>query len=620
METLALYLAKSGALMALFFVAYYLLLRRETFFKSNRWYLLLGLVTSVLLPLVTFRKVVWVDPTPVEPIVNWDNGSLSELDSIAYSTVTPAAEAFEVNWFLVAASVYALITLALIVSFLRDFYSLRKLLKGKTVQRQLDYKFVDVAENVAPFSYFSYIVYNSSLYSTDELINILEHEKVHSAQQHTLDVLIARFMCIAFWWNPFAWLYKKAILQNLEFIADSEAAKKIPDLKSYQFTLLKITTHESCVAVTNHFFQSLIKKRIVMLNKNQSSKWNSWKYLLIVPALAAFLLYFQVKVVAQQRNIDPMIVAAQEGVEVVVDKNTSDAELKAKSEQLKKDHGIKLKFSKVKRNGNGEIIAIKAEFKDADGKKGTTMFASDKPIEPIRFYKENDGAIGFTGNRFHIFNKNENKPQTHISFTRNDSEDDDENEGEDVTENLNFNFDFDFDTDSLVADQKIVVATRNGNKRTVIVNGKEVTGAEADKIMFDIDPVKIRSFSRSKNGNEDMIISVNGDEVFTSEDLREISSQAFAEAQKAIAAARPELERAKAEIKRSAAEIKRAHKEIEASQRSRDKEIVAKGYKKDDMEQARKDIEAAREDIKKAQEEIRKMREELAKERAASGK
>jgi hypothetical protein len=124
---------------------------------------------------------------------------------------------------------------------------------------------------------------------------------VHSEQNHTVDVLISRLFCILFWFNPLIWLYKKAILQNLEFIADNEATKKISDKKAYQFTLLKITTHENCVAITNHFYQSLIKKRIVMLNKNQSKKSNSWKYTLVLPALVAFVSLFQIEVIAQEK-------------------------------------------------------------------------------------------------------------------------------------------------------------------------------------------------------------------------------------------------------------------------------------------------------------------------------
>jgi hypothetical protein len=98
------------------------------------------------------------------------------------------------------------------------------------------------------------------------------------------------------------WLYKKAVLQNLEFIADSEASKKISDKKAYQLTLLKITTQENCVVLTNHFYQSLIKKRIVMLNKNQSNKRNYWKYAVVLPLLGAFVFFFQVEVVAQEKT------------------------------------------------------------------------------------------------------------------------------------------------------------------------------------------------------------------------------------------------------------------------------------------------------------------------------
>ena len=60
MEPIILYFIKSGALIVLFLTAYYFFLRKETFFKSNRWFLLFGLVISVLLPVVTFKNTVWV--------------------------------------------------------------------------------------------------------------------------------------------------------------------------------------------------------------------------------------------------------------------------------------------------------------------------------------------------------------------------------------------------------------------------------------------------------------------------------------------------------------------------------------------------------------------------------
>jgi hypothetical protein len=289
METLFIYIAKSSGLIGLFYIAYYFLMRKETFFTANRWFLLAGLFTSVILPWIVFTTIVWVEPAPTD--FDWSKLPMRPVQE----------ESFEINWYLVLAIAYIIGIALLLAQFARDFYNLNRILKGKTPHQQADHKFIDLKENIAPFSYFNTIVYNSSLYSEAEMESILEHEKVHSEQYHTIDVLITRFFCIVFWFNPFMWLYKKAILQNLEFIADSEAAKNISDKKAYQLTLLKITTHQNCVVLTNHFYQSLIKKRIVMLNKNQSKKWNFWKYAVVFPLLGAFLFFFQVKVVAQEK-------------------------------------------------------------------------------------------------------------------------------------------------------------------------------------------------------------------------------------------------------------------------------------------------------------------------------
>ena len=231
METLFIYLIKSSGLIGMFYLSYHILLRKETFFNSNRWFLLAGLITSVVLPLVIFTKIIWVDP------------SLKDFDwSKIPVTNTVESELFEINWYLVFTIVYSSGILAFLTKFAFDFYSLSKVLKGKTNQQQADFKFIDISENVSPFSYFNHIVYNSSLYSDTELENILEHEKVHSSQNHTVDILISRLFCIVFWFNPLVWFYKNAISQNLEFIADSEASKSISNKKAYQLTLLKITT------------------------------------------------------------------------------------------------------------------------------------------------------------------------------------------------------------------------------------------------------------------------------------------------------------------------------------------------------------------------------------------
>lgn len=388
MEALYLYLLKSSSLLALFFVAYHFLLRKETFFTSNRWFLLLGLFTSVVLPVVVYTKIIWVEPTAIN--YDWSN--------VPVRTVSEKNYTKEYIYLGLALS-YCLGTLGLLTKFGFDFYNLLKIFKGKTIARQADFKFIDTTENVAPFSYFNTIVYNSSLYSSSELDNILEHEKIHSDQKHTIDVLLARVFCAVFWFNPFIWWYKNAILQNLEFIADSEATKKLTNKKAYQLTLLKITTHENCVAITNHFYQSLIKKRIVMLNKNQSNKRNSWKYATILPALVAFVLCFQIEVVAQEKNQiqnDNLM-----NVNYEINSFSTDKEIASDIKSLEKDFEINCSIAGIERNEESQITSINIILIDKNDKKQEFNIKGSQPIKPIKFFcyfnEEGQTEIGFYG-------------------------------------------------------------------------------------------------------------------------------------------------------------------------------------------------------------------------------
>ncbi len=370
MEAVFIYIAKSTFLMILFYCAYYFLLRKETFFNSNRWFLLSGLIVSAILPFVTYTKVIWTEAAPT-------------LGNFQTNLTLVEKQNTEFDWNQVILGIYGLGFLVFIIKLAIDFYSLNTIIKGKKVQQQADFKFIDINENIAPFSYFEYIVYNSSLYTASELENIIEHEKVHSDQNHTVDVLISRFFSIIFWFNPIVWFYKKAITQNLEFIADSEAAKKLLDKKAYQYTLLKITTHENCVAITNHFYQSLIKKRIVMLNTNQSKKRNSWKYYVVIPALAAFVLLFQIEVIAKEKPQNGKEISSEEQpVDIYkIKKTTTDAELKEMKEKLKSVHNIDFKASEIKRNSENLLTAIRIDVKSGNEESKSIQDAGNNTIK-----------------------------------------------------------------------------------------------------------------------------------------------------------------------------------------------------------------------------------------------
>ena len=388
MENLLLYFVKANGLIILFYLMYVLFLRKETFFTSNRWYLISGLALSLILPLITFTKTIWIEPTPIPE-------SYDEAIPISYNTIEVPVQENPLDWSLILTTAYAVISILIVMKITLELASFFNKIRKHQKQKETDFTLIhsDTTEN--PFSFFHYIVINPNRFSKEEFQHILTHESIHVKQKHSIDVLLSKLFCAFFWANPIIWLYRKAMLQNLEFIADSETFQQIENKYEYQRTLLKVVTHQHDLSITNQFYQSLIKKRIVMLHTNQSNKRNVWKYATILPLLVGFMLLFQIETVAQVKENPKKAHAVKvEAIGFSWDKNATDAEMKSDSEQLKKQ-GIVYTFSNVKRNKNGEIIAIKIEFNDGKGNKGIKEIKGDEPIQPIYFSAE-EGKIGFT--------------------------------------------------------------------------------------------------------------------------------------------------------------------------------------------------------------------------------
>ena len=388
MENLLIYFLKANGLIILFYLMYVLFLRKETFFVTNRWYLISGLILSLILPLITFTKIIWVEPTPIPEFYE-------EVIPLTNNVIEVPIQETPLDWSLIVTTAYAVISILIVMKITLELASFFNKIRKHQKQKETDFTLIhsDTTEN--PFSFFHYIMINPNRFSKEEFQHILTHESIHVKQKHSIDVLLSKLFCAFFWANPIIWLYRKAMLQNLEFIADSETFQQIENKYEYQRTLLKVVTHQHDLSITNQFYQSLIKKRIVMLHTNQSNKRNVWKYATILPLLVGFMLLFQIETIAQvKENQQKSHVTKVEAIGFSWDKNATDAEMKSDSEQLKKQ-GIVYTFSNVKRNKNGEIIAIKIEFNDGKGNKGIKEIKGDEPIQPIYFSAE-EGKIGFT--------------------------------------------------------------------------------------------------------------------------------------------------------------------------------------------------------------------------------
>lgn len=383
MEAIFIYFLKANGLLILFFLAYFFLLRKETFFTKNRWFLLMGLFASVLLPLITFTKVIWVDPTPIsfETATN---------DYIPYIIENKVIEE-PIDWNLILVYTYIGIVCLMVLKISIEILSFFRIIKLGRKNKAAKTILIDNLQNENPFSFFNYIVFNSQRFNEEELQHIIAHENIHVNEKHSFDVLIAKIYCAVFWINPIMWFYQKEILQNLEYIADKKASLMAQNRINYQRTLLKVVTHQHQLSITNQFYQSLIKKRIVMLNTNPSSQRKSWKYALILPVLSAFMLLFQVETVAQVKEqlTEETSYAVSSSFSSILTKNTTDEELKELEETFS-DENQKLSISNVKRNKNGEIIEIKLTFDSGKTYNQILERKSSEPINDIKIYVNSD--------------------------------------------------------------------------------------------------------------------------------------------------------------------------------------------------------------------------------------
>ncbi len=347
MEAFLIYLVKSaGILLLLFYGCYRLFLSKETLFTSNRWFLISGLVASLFLPFIYRTEIVYLDLTSVvENTPNLENIVLPVKESIITSW----------SWSGLLLGIYAMGAAFFAFKLLLQIISLKKIIKeGRTVAEN-NFTYIRSSRNVQPFSFFNYIIYNPLNHNTKDLEFILAHEQVHANQKHSLDILFIEIILLLQWFNPIAWGYKSVLKQNLEFLADAKNEVFKSNKKHYQYILLKQVIGKHNLSIVNPFFNSLIKKRIVMINQMPSQKRNVLKTLIIIPLLVLFLYSFNVK--TEYSTANEIITQTDEStIELIIDKNTSDEALLKMKADLKKDE-IDFSYTVV-RNENGEITSL----------------------------------------------------------------------------------------------------------------------------------------------------------------------------------------------------------------------------------------------------------------------
>ena len=279
MEALVTYLLRSAIWITGFALVYGLFLRDERFFLLNRIYLVTGILASLILPFVTVRYIIEVPAMQA--------GTSAGADSIGSGSVTSGISTGS----LILAAFWTAGALFTVVRQLVRTLTVVKTINKSEIISTHPVKLIRSADNVTPFSFFSFVFVNPSLKDI-ETREIMNHEMVHVKQMHWLDLLLSGLLCTVQWFNPVVWIYSRFIRQNHEYLADAAALQRTSDPAVYRATLLNQIAGSPVIELGNSFNYSLNKKRFTMMKNIISSPYRKLRLLMILPVFALLLYAF----------------------------------------------------------------------------------------------------------------------------------------------------------------------------------------------------------------------------------------------------------------------------------------------------------------------------------------
>jgi hypothetical protein len=289
MDNLLVYLLKVSTGTMVFYLSYILLFSKDTFYLRNRIFLIVLPLLSIIIPLFKVCNF-FAGNSTIEHANSMNSIILSGI--IIGESVSEKITSFDLNnlFIWLYFSITGLFLLRVLTSLTRTFIIIRK----GTVQDPKFPKVVLSEMEHPPLSFFPYVVIPKKIFESGDYLEILAHEKAHIRQGHTFDLLFSELLIVFLWFNPFMWLIKRAMVLNHEYLADNFSLKSSCSIKEYQYKLLNIPNSLMNIPLA-HNFSSLIKNRIVMINKRPTRNYAALKSIIILPVAAILFVMFSFK-------------------------------------------------------------------------------------------------------------------------------------------------------------------------------------------------------------------------------------------------------------------------------------------------------------------------------------
>ena len=380
------YFLKINVAIALFYAFYRLFFYKDTFFTWRRAALLCFFAISAVYPLLNIQT--WI--TEQEPMV-----AMADLYAdivLPEFTITPEQATSDWKTLLLQTVGFAywgmVIVLAIrffiqLAGIIRLAFRCRKAKIGNTNVHLL-------RQASGPFSFFHWIFIHPTSHTEDELSEILTHEQTHANQWHSIDVLVSEIVCIFCWFNPFAWLMKREIRTNLEYLADNRVLETGHDSKAYQYHLLGLSHHKAAATIYTSFNVLPLKKRIKMMNKKRTREIGRTKYLMFLPLAALLMIISNIEAVA--RTTKEMAKDVIEAVEENLASNSTTPEMEVATEAIPVE-------TPISQQDKDKLVTYKGKVVDKDGKpvEGAELLidGSHKLPQDQSFVTDKNGNFSF---------------------------------------------------------------------------------------------------------------------------------------------------------------------------------------------------------------------------------
>ena len=295
MEEFLIYDLKVAVLIAVFYFCYRLLMERETMHRLNRIVLLSSILLSMVLPLcvITLHKTVEVEPMRLADhpeMVITDLGTISAEESVAPSIEVNRMDIVETLF--QPSVIFAVFIIGLVCRLLYIANSYRQLCRmikdseQHSLEDGVTLAVVDLP--VAPFSWMHTIVLSRIDYEECNP-SILAHERGHIRLHHSWDIVFVEVLTALQWFNPVVWLLRRDLRTVHEYEADASVLSSGSDVSQYiQLLMRKATGTKACI-LANGINNSVLKKRVMMIIKPKSNRWQWLRTAYLLPIIAISL-------------------------------------------------------------------------------------------------------------------------------------------------------------------------------------------------------------------------------------------------------------------------------------------------------------------------------------------